>query len=82
MELSDRLIVIRACGRLLMLWVDDVEAFTPVDVTTWSGAGGLVKGDRSLAGVVSSGDGVTTIYDVDVFVAQCEADAVFDAVTA
>jgi hypothetical protein len=41
-----------------------------------------VKGDRSLAGVVSSGDGVTTIYDVDVFVAQCEADAVFDAVTA
>jgi purine-binding chemotaxis protein CheW len=82
MELSDRLIVIRACGRLLMLWVDDVEAFTPVDVTTWSGAGGLVTGDRSLAGVVSSGDGVTTIYDVDVFVAQCEADAVFDAVTA
>jgi purine-binding chemotaxis protein CheW len=82
MELSDRLIVIRAAERLLMLWVDDVEAFAPVDRSTWSSAGGLVTGDRSLAGVVSGGDGVTTIYDVDAFVAQCEADAVFEAVPA
>jgi purine-binding chemotaxis protein CheW len=82
MELSDRLIVIRALGRLLMLWVDDVEAFAPVDRSTWTRAGGLVTGDRSLAGVVSGGEGVTTIYDVDAFVAQCEADAVFDAVPA
>jgi purine-binding chemotaxis protein CheW len=82
MELSDRFIVIRAAGRLLMLWVDEVEAFAPVDPTTWSSAGGLVTGDRSLAGVVSSSTGVTTIYDVDAFVAQCEADAVFEAVLA
>ena len=82
MELSDRLIVIRALGRRLMLWVDEVEAFAPVDRGTWSAAGGLVTGDSSLAGVVSGGDGVTTIYDVDAFVAQCEADAVFDAVPA
>jgi purine-binding chemotaxis protein CheW len=82
MELSDRLIVIRASGRLLMLWVDDVEAFAPVDLTTWNGAGGLVTGDPGLAGVVASSDGVTAIYDVDAFVAQCEADAVFDAVPA
>ena len=39
MELSDRLIVIRAAGRLLMLWVDDVEAFAPVDFTTWNSRG-------------------------------------------
>ncbi len=82
MELSDRLIVIRATGRLLMLWVDDVEAFAPVDRATWSSSGGLVSGDSSLAGVVSGSDGVTTIYDVDAFVAQCEADAVFEAVPA
>ncbi len=82
MELSDRLIVIRAAGRLLMLWVDDVEALAPVDLATWSSAGGLVSGDSSLAGVVSGSDGVTTIYDVDAFVAQCEADAVFEAVPA
>jgi purine-binding chemotaxis protein CheW len=80
MELSDRLIVIRARERLLMLWVDDVETFAPFDFTAWNGAGGLLTGDPGLAGVVSSSDGVTTIYDVDAFVAQCEADAVFDAV--
>jgi purine-binding chemotaxis protein CheW len=82
MELSDRLIVIRASGRVLVLWVDEVEAFAAVDFTTWNSAGGLVAGDRSLAGVVSSSDGVSAIYDVDAFVAQCEADAVFDAVPA
>jgi len=82
MELSDRLIVVRAAGRVLMLWVDAVEAFAPLDATTWRTTGGLVTGDPSLAGVVTSSAGVTTIYDVDAFVAQCEADAVFDAVPA
>ena len=78
MELSDHLIVVRAAGRLLALWVDAVEGFSPCAAGDWSNAGGLVVGDRSLAGVATLPDGLATIHDVDAFVAQCEADAVFE----
>jgi len=78
MELADKLIVARGGDRLLALWVDEVEAFAPSEAVAWSSAGGLIVGDRSLAGVVSTADGVAMIHDVDVFVAQCEADAVFE----
>jgi hypothetical protein len=55
-----------------------VEAFAPSEAVAWTSAGGLIAGDRSLAGVVSTADGVAMIHDVDAFVAQCEADAVFE----
>jgi purine-binding chemotaxis protein CheW len=77
MELTDQLIVVRARHRLLALWIDEVEAFVASDATAWSTAGGLIAGDRSLAGVASTADGLATIHDVEAFVEQCEADAVF-----
>jgi chemotaxis signal transduction protein len=77
MELADHFIVARARERLLALWVDEVEAFEACDAAAWHTASGLVTGDRSLAGVAAMGDGLATIHDVDAFVAQCEADAVF-----
>jgi purine-binding chemotaxis protein CheW len=77
MELSDRFIIVRARGRLLVLWVDDVEALTPSDGLPWSAAEGLVTGDSSLAGVTSTVDGPASIHDIDAFVEQCEADAVY-----
>jgi purine-binding chemotaxis protein CheW len=76
-ELTDQLIVIRARGRLLALWIDEVEAFVASGATASSPAGGLIAGDRSLTGVASTEDGLVTIHDVDAFVEQCEADAVF-----
>ena len=79
MELTDQLIVIRAAGRALALWVDAVEEFAWSDPAGWTGRGGLIAGDRSLAGVAALSDGVATIHDAGAFVAQCEADAVFDA---
>ena len=78
MELADQLIVVQARGRLLALWVDEVEAFAPAGSIGWNSAGGLVVGDRSLAGVAASDDGLATIHDVGAFVEQCEADAVFE----
>lgn len=77
MELADQLIVVRARRRFLALWVDAVDAFVASDETGWSTAGGLVVGDRSLAGVASTPAGLAAIHDVDAFVEQCEADAVF-----
>lgn len=77
MELADQFIVTRARDRLLALWIDDVEAFEPCDTAAWSAAGGLVAGDRSLAGVTSMLGGLATIHDVNAFIDQCEADAVF-----
>lgn len=79
MELSDQLIVVRAGERLVALWVNGVEAFAPAETAAWSSAGGLVVGDRSLVGVATLADGLVTIHDVDAFIAQCEADAVFEA---
>ena len=79
MQLADQLIVIRARGRLLALWIDEVEAFAPSAANALRPAGGLVVGERSLAGVVATADGIATIHDVDDFVAQCEADAVFES---
>lgn len=81
LELTDRFIVIRAGRRMLALWVDALEAFTESDPATWTAGGGLLAGDRSLAGVAVLGDGLATIHDVGAFVAQCEADAVFEAAT-
>jgi purine-binding chemotaxis protein CheW len=78
MEPSDQFIVTRARERLLALWIDEVEAFAACDAAAWGTAGGLVTGDRSLAGVTSLADGLATIHDVEAFVAQCEADAVFE----
>jgi purine-binding chemotaxis protein CheW len=78
-ELSDHFIVVRAAGRLLAVWVDAVEGFAHCAADAWNAAGGLVVGDRSLAGVATLADGLATIHDVDAFVAQCEADAVFEA---
>jgi hypothetical protein len=36
-----------------------------------------VTGDSSLAGVTSTVDGPASIHDIDAFVEQCEADAVY-----
>jgi purine-binding chemotaxis protein CheW len=80
MELSDQFIVVRVADRPLALWVDEVETFAPADPSTWSAPAGLIAGDRSLAGVAASADGVITIHDVAAFVAECEADAVYEAV--
>lgn len=79
MELSDRFIVIRAAGRTLALWVDEIESFAASDPAGWSPHGGLIAGDRSLAGVAALPGGLATIHDPGAFVAQCEADAVFEA---
>jgi purine-binding chemotaxis protein CheW len=76
-ELTDQFVVIRARDRFLALWVDEVVAFASAGATGWSTAGGLITGDRSLAGVAATDGGLATIHDVDAFVAQCEADAVF-----
>jgi purine-binding chemotaxis protein CheW len=81
MELDDRLIVTRAHGRRLAIWVDSVDDFIPAG-SAFVAAGGLVTGDVSLAGVASTPDGLTTIHNVAAFVAQCEADAVFATVSA
>jgi chemotaxis signal transduction protein len=79
MELADRLVVARSRGRLVALWVDEVEELTTTDGAAWAPAGGLVAGERSLAGVVATAGGLVTIHDLDAFVAQCEADAVYEA---
>jgi purine-binding chemotaxis protein CheW len=76
-ELTDQFVVIRAQRRFLALWVDEVVAFAAAGATAWSTAGGLIAGDRSLAGVAATAGGLATIHDVDAFVAQCENDAVF-----
>ncbi len=78
MELGDHFIVVRALGRSIALWVDDVEAFAPCEPHAVNPAGGLIAGDRSLAGVVLTGDGLATIHDVNAFITQCESDAVFE----
>ena len=77
MELTDHFIVTRARERVVALWIDEVEAFATCDGAAWSAVGGLVAGERSLAGVTSTADGIATIHDVDAFIAQCEDDAVF-----
>jgi purine-binding chemotaxis protein CheW len=79
MELSDRIVVARARGRLVALWVDGVEDVVPLDEAAWAPAGGLVTGDRTLAGVVATAGGLTAIHDLDAFVAECEADAAYEA---
>lgn len=79
LELTDQFIVVRATGRTLALWVDEVEEFAWSDPAGWTGRGGLIAGDRSLAGVAALSGGLATIHDVGAFVAQCEADAVFEA---
>jgi purine-binding chemotaxis protein CheW len=75
MQLSDRLIVARAHDRPLALWVDDVEEITACAAADWAATGGLVVGDRSLAGVAATAGGLTAIHDLDGFVSACEADA-------
>jgi purine-binding chemotaxis protein CheW len=77
MELSDRLIVARARERDLALWVDAVDDLAAA--AAWAPAGGLMAGDRSLAGVGVTAGGLTAIHDLNDFVAQCEADAVYEA---
>jgi purine-binding chemotaxis protein CheW len=78
MELTDQLIVVRAAGRALALWVDEVEEFAWSDPAGWSTPGGLIAGERSLAGVAALSGGLATIHDTAAFIAQCEADAVFE----
>jgi purine-binding chemotaxis protein CheW len=78
MELSDRLVVARARGNLVALWVDEVEGLmSGADAAVTSG--GLLVGDDSLAGVTSTPNGLATIHDVAAFVAQCQADAVYES---
>lgn len=79
MELSDRLVVARSRGRLVALWVDEVEELTAGGDAAWAPAGGLVAGERTLTGVVATAGGLATIHDLDAFVAECEADAVYEA---
>jgi purine-binding chemotaxis protein CheW len=78
LELADQFIVVRAGARLFALWVDQVEGFAASDAVAFSPAAGLIVQDRSLAGVTSVADGLANIYDLDAFVAECEADAVFE----
>jgi purine-binding chemotaxis protein CheW len=78
-ELADQFIVVCARERLLALWIDEVETFAAGDAVALSSAGNLIVSDRSLAGVASFADGLAGIYDLDAFVAECEADAVFEA---
>jgi purine-binding chemotaxis protein CheW len=80
MELSDRIVVARARGRLVGLWVDGVEDIEPFDEAAWAPAGGLMTGDRTFAGVVATAGGLTAIHDLPAFVAECEADAAYEAV--
>jgi purine-binding chemotaxis protein CheW len=82
MELTDQMIVVLARRRLLALWIDEVEAFADGEELAWTTAGGLIAGDRSLAGVATTAGGLATIHDLDAFVEQCEADAVFEAAVA
>jgi purine-binding chemotaxis protein CheW len=82
LELADQFIVVRARARLFALWVDQVEAFAANDAVTFSPAAGLIVRDRSLAGVASGAGGLASIYDLDAFVAECEADAVFETTAA
>jgi purine-binding chemotaxis protein CheW len=82
MALSDRLIVARAGERVVALWVDAVDEFAEAATGAWHASGGLIAGDRSLAGVAATDQGLVTIHDVAAFVAQCESDAVFAAVRA
>jgi purine-binding chemotaxis protein CheW len=77
-ELADQFIVVRARQRLLALWIDEVETFAAGDAVALSSPGGLIVSDRSLAGVASLAGGLAGIYDLDAFVAECEADAVFE----
>lgn len=79
LELSDQFIVVRAADHSLALWVDEVEEFASSDPGRWTTCGGLVAGERSLAGVAALSGGLATIHDIGAFVAQCEADAVFEA---
>jgi purine-binding chemotaxis protein CheW len=79
MELTDHLIVVRARRRLLALWIDQVNGFAASADVSLTAADGLIAGDRSLAGVASSAAGLAMIHDLDAFIEQCEADAVFEA---
>jgi purine-binding chemotaxis protein CheW len=79
LELTDQFVVVRARQRLLALWIDEVEAFATGDALARRAAGGLIAGDRSLAGVAATAGGLATIHDLDAFVEQCETDAVFEA---
>jgi purine-binding chemotaxis protein CheW len=77
-ELADQFVVVRARQRLLALWIDEVETFAAGDAVALSSAASLIVSDRSLAGVAPLAGGLAAIYDLDVFVAECEADAVFE----
>jgi purine-binding chemotaxis protein CheW len=79
MELSDRVVVAGARRRLVALWVDDVEEIGELNEAAWAPAGGLVTGDRTLAGVVATAGGLTAIHDLDAFVAECEAEALYES---
>lgn len=72
--LSDRFIVARVRDRVVALWVDQVDdlASGARDLTP---GGGLLVGDRSLAGVASTAAGLVMIHDLDGFISECEADA-------
>lgn len=80
MRLSDRFVVARAQGRPIALWVDDVEEIVPAGTVTWTDAGGLIVGDRSLVGIARTDDGLLAFHDLDGFISACEADALAEAV--
>jgi purine-binding chemotaxis protein CheW len=82
MELSDRLIVVRTGERVAACWVDQVDDLGGAASVTSSAGEPLIAGDRSLAGVAATADGLVTIHDAGAFIAQCEADAVFAAAAA
>lgn len=82
MELSDKLIVARAHGRTIALWVDGVEGLVPRDGVRWTPVGGLVVGDRSLVGVATTADGLYAIHDLEAFLTDCESEALAAAVAA
>jgi len=75
MELSDKLIVARAHGRALAVWVDAVDGLAGADAGGWTPSGGLLVGDRSVVGVVRTREGACAIHDLDAFVSACESDA-------
>lgn len=80
MALSDRLILARVHERTLAVWVDAVEGLSPRDARAVTATGGLLAGDRSLVGVVTTSDGLCSIHDLDGFITACESDALAQAV--
>lgn len=79
MQLSDRLILARAHGRTLAVWVDVVEGLVSRDRDALTAAGGMMIGDRSLVGVATTTAGQCTIHDLDGFITACESDALAGA---